>query len=86
VSDKRVQTLLTYAELNELLGQTEYGAIEAVVADPVRRVVRVIFGGATPDGVEPWAVPSYALKSSPPSTSIEGSPEPTESAAGNLRE
>jgi hypothetical protein len=85
VSDKRVQTFLTFAQLNELIGQTEYGAIEAVVVDPVRRQVRIIFAGTdSPDGVEPWAIPFYAVKPSRPSThTSDGSPESTESVAEN---
>ena len=78
----RVQTVLTYAELSELLGQTERGPIEAVVADPVRRQVQTIFAGPGPDGIEPWAaVPFYAIQSSPPSShTSDGSPESTSAA------
>lgn len=84
--DKRVQTSLTYAQLNELIGGSELGPIEAVVADPVRREIRVIFAGIGPDGIEPWTVPSYAVKASPSSTSTsDGSPESTESAAEDFR-
>jgi hypothetical protein len=83
VSDKRVQAVLTYAELNELFGQTERGPIEAVATDPLKPQVHIILaGGDSPDGIEPWVVPFYALKSSPPSTSIEGSPQSTESTPG----
>jgi len=56
VSDKRVQAVLTYAELNELLGQTERGPIEAIAADPVQRRVRIIFGApGCPDGIEGYS-------------------------------
>jgi hypothetical protein len=34
VSNKRLQAVLPYAKLNELLGQTERGPIEALAADP----------------------------------------------------
>jgi hypothetical protein len=69
VSEKRVQAVLTYAELNELIGGTERGRIEAVVADPIKRRVQIIFSapGST-DGIEPWVVPFYALRSSSPPT------------------
>jgi hypothetical protein len=55
VSDKRLQAVLTYAELNQLIGQTERGPIEAIAADPVQRRVKIIFGASgCPDGIEPW--------------------------------
>ncbi len=87
MSDKRLQAVLTYAELNQLIGQTEHGPIEAVVADPVKRLVQIIFSApGAPDGVEPWVVPFYALQSSSPSTpTSEGSPESIDPAAGSER-
>jgi hypothetical protein len=83
VSEKRVQAVLTYAQLNEVIGQTEHGPIEAVVADPIRRVVHItFFAPEVADGIEPWVVPFYALKASPPSThTSESSSGSTESAA-----
>jgi hypothetical protein len=69
VSEKRVQAVLTYAELNKLIGATERGRIEAVVADPIKRQVQIIFSvPGSVDGIEPWVLPSYALRSSPPPT------------------
>ena len=69
VSDKRVQAVLTYAELTQLIGATERGRIEAVVADPVKRLVQIIFSASgSADGIEPWVIPFYALQPSPPST------------------
>jgi hypothetical protein len=86
VSEKRVQAVLTYAQLNELIGQIERGPIEAVVADPIKRRVQIIFSApGAADGIEPWVVPFYALKSSPPwINTSDSSPEST-SAAENQR-
>lgn len=77
MSNKRVQAVLTYAELNELLGQTERGPIEAIAADPVQRRVKIIFGASgCPDGIEPWVF-KIDRPISPQSTyRSEGSPEP----------
>jgi hypothetical protein len=78
VSDKRVQAVLTYAELNELLGQTERGRIEAIAADPVQRRVKIIFGASgCPDGIEPWVFKIDRTPSPPSAYTSESSPEPT---------
>jgi hypothetical protein len=85
VSNKRVQGVLTYAELNDLLGLS-FKPIETVVSDPVHRQVRIIFAGTSNDGFEPWTVslPVRAVTSnSPPSThTSDGSP--TNVDAGDL--
>ena len=76
MSNKRLQAVLTYAELNELLGQTERGPIEAIAADPVQWRVKIIFGApGCPDGIEPWTF-KIDRPLSPPSThTSDGSPE-----------
>jgi hypothetical protein len=75
VSDKRVQAVLTYAELNELLGQTERGPIEAIAADPVQRRVKIIFGASgCPDGIEPWVFKIERSQSPPSTHTSDGSP------------
>jgi hypothetical protein len=78
VSNKRVQAVLTYAELNELLGQTERGPIEAIAADPVQRRVKIIFGASgCPDGIEPWTFKIERTPSPPSTHTSDGSPEST---------
>jgi hypothetical protein len=78
VSDKRVQAVLTYAELNEVIRQTERGPIEAIVADPVQRRVKIIFGApGCPDGIEPWVFKIERTQSPPLTHRSHGSPEST---------
>jgi hypothetical protein len=85
VSDKRVQAVLTYAELNELLGQTGRGRIEAIAADPVQRRVKIIFGASgCPDGIEPWVFKIDRPLSPPSAYTSEGSPESTLAAENIL--